>query len=241
MELLVNIAVLNNKGGSGKTTTVVNLAGALVEQGKPVTIVDLCPQGDAGTCLGLGEYDGLYPFDVKVQPIEVKPGLRIIPAHYGRLMEYEDGGEGPLFLGYLEKGETIIIDCPPQIMRLAAAAVAASDNVIVPLAPSYLSYQGLQAVGTFIDSLKGSGVLVRKKPPIWTLVNQVRVRYSLDRSALSFINDSDHHHLTTYIPLYAHIARAVSAGTDVIEYAPNSRAADVFRELAKEVISNGLA
>lgn len=231
----MNIAIYNQKGGTGKTTTAVSLAAALGAGGFKTTLVDLCPQGDATLHLGYKPGPGYDPFDTTVEPVAIKENVRLIPAGPKRLSIYDLEGGPRLYMGYLGGGETLILDCPPSASRLSSAAILAAHKLIVPISPGFLSYAAVDAVTQYVDELARSPYM-KQKPEMRLLVTQYDERRRVDRSTMEALDSRDISVFNTLIPVNTDLNMASSVGKDIFSYAPRSRGAQAYRELAQEVI-----
>lgn len=164
------IAITNQKGGSGKTTTTVNLAAALGEQGRRVLVVDLDPQASASLWLGAGDGSGgLYEvfsgngeLESLVQPASA-PGVDVV-AGTARLADLERNGANPhqgetvlrRKLAGLKPGawDYVLIDCPPMLGMLTTNALAAARELIVPVEAHVMALQGLARLVETVDAMK---------------------------------------------------------------------------------------
>jgi chromosome partitioning protein len=160
------IAVINQKGGVGKTTTAVNLAHALVLAGRRVSIMDLDPQGHLTASLGFDErctpgLDRLLLDNANLSEVrlDVRPGMGLITSG-PRLSEFEttvdEANRSPTWLrdaleAECEAQEFVFMDCPPASARLVAQALMAADEVLVPVSANYL---GLRGLGYLLETLR---------------------------------------------------------------------------------------
>ena len=248
-------AVINQKGGVGKTTTAVNLSAALGAEKKQVLLVDLDPQGNATSGLGIEKgrlnhcvYDDLLS-DVPVyQAIipDVSEGLDVLPATInlaGAEVELvnEMARENRLkdALSQLRgRYDYIIVDCPPSLGLLTVNAFVASDKLIIPVQCEFYALEGvtklldsMQRVKSRLNpSLDIFGVLLTMYDSRTTLSKQVaeEVRNYFGRRVFN-----------TMIPRTVKLSEAPSFGEAIIEYAPENKGAIAYSELAKEVISRG--
>jgi chromosome partitioning protein len=248
----ITLAVINQKGGVGKSTTAVNLSAALGELGKTVLLVDLDPQGNASSGLGVEKfpgmssiYDGLIndmPAEELVRTTEVE-NVDIIPA------SIELAGAEPelanaiarearlreLLAPIKEKYEYILIDCPPSLGLLTINALMAADSLLIPIQCEFYALEGLsklldtmKLVKSRLNSgLKIFGVLLTMYDKRTTLAQQV------SEEVRSFFGEET---FKTVIPRAVKIAEAPSHGQTILEYAPSSPGASSYRKLAKEVI-----
>lgn len=237
---MTTISLHNIKGGAGKTTAAVNLAGALAEDGIRVMLVDLCPQGDATTHLGIEPGGSSDPVSGPLTPIYVKKNLRLAWASPGLLNSYEYGQRDfDLDLSCVEKGEAVIIDCPPAAGRLCRAAIRASDTLIMPVAPSLFSLNKIgELINILADSLESGSIT--KIPDIWTLLNQVDERQRADRGAVKYLHDKPWRVFDTQIRKNTDLVAALNFKTDIFGYRSGSTGAQDYRALAKEVIREGI-
>jgi len=256
------IAIINQKGGVGKTTTAVNLSAALAEMGKRVCLLDFDPQAHATLHLGLTPDDGegtIYHVligDTRLTEVrrQVAENLWVIPSHLdlaaaevelagevGREVILRDAlTEDPQAFDYL------FIDCPPSLGLLTLNALAAVDEVFLPLQPHFLALHGLskllgtiELVGRRINhSLRLTGVVLCLFESGTRLANEVS-RDVDDFFAQELGGDSpwaDARTFQTRIRRNIRLAEAPSFGESIIGYAPHSNGAHDYRLLAQEII-----
>ncbi|MCP4435095.1 MAG: ParA family protein [Actinomycetia bacterium] len=248
------MSVANQKGGVGKTTTTVNMGAALAELGHRVLIVDLDPQGNATTGLGINYrvldhtmYDvllGGLPIDDCIEPTEVK-GLFVAPASLDLA-----GAEIELVPAFnresklkraleevADQYEYILIDCPPSLGLLTVNGLVASTEVMVPIQCEYYALEGLAQLARNVD-------LVRDNlNPLLRISNIVMVMYDTRTNLGEQVVQEVRDHFgdlvcRNMIPRNIKLSEAPSFGQPITTYASSSRGAVAYRELAREV-SNG--
>ena len=246
------IAIVNQKGGVGKTTTSINLAAALSKLGKRVLLIDADAQGNASTGLRISRRqrektiyhiltEGL-PLDEAVQETEVD-GLFIVPSHVdlsAAEMEIGDADGRTIILRDALKAskltfDYVLIDCPPALGLLTINALAASRSVIVPLQCEFFALEGLSQLLQTIEMAKANinpalaidGVMLTMFDKRNRLSAQVAadVRKHLGRAVFD-----------TMIPRNVRIAEAPSFGQPVLVYDPHCAGSRAYMKLAKEML-----
>lgn len=248
------ISIANQKGGVGKTTTAVNLAASLSVSEKRTLLIDCDPQGNATSALGFPKDPArrtLYHALILGEPIErvtidaKVEGLDLIPADknlVGATVELVSVDEREYKLkaaiqAVREKYEYILIDCPPSLDLLTLNALAASDSVLVPIQCEYLALEGVSELldtlmrlrRTINPTLSVEGILLTMYDDRTTLSKQVAA------DLRSFFGSQV---FESVIPRNVRLAEAPSHGTPVIFYDINSKGAESYIQLAKEVMVN---
>ncbi len=251
LELPRIIAIANQKGGVGKTTTAVNLGAALAETGLRVLVVDLDPQGNASTGLGINPRDvNASIYDVlmqdtpaldAVEPTSLK-NLFVIPATLdlaGAEIELVPAFSRELKLkraldSVRTEYDVVLIDCPPSLGLLTVNGLAAADDVIVPIQCEYYALEGLgqllRNVALVRSSLNASlevrGIILTMYDARTRLAEQVETEVREHFGSKVY---------KTVVPRTVRLAEAPSFGQPVIVFDSTSRGASAYRNLAKEV------
>ena len=254
------IAVSNQKGGVGKTTTTINLAAALVEHGMRVLIVDLDPQGNASTGLGIDAasrlkttYDLLLdeaPLSEVIRQTEIED-LLIAPAttdlSSADLQMVSNEKRSFLMHDALRQHaideyelDYILIDCPPSLNLLTVNAMVASDSVLVPLQSEFFALEGLsQLMLTVREVRQSANPDIRIEGIVLTMYDR---RNNLSRHVEKDARDTlGELVFKTIIPRNVRVSEAPSFAMSVLDYDSESLGSQAYRALAKEVIQRGVA
>lgn len=246
------IAVANQKGGVGKTTTAVNLAAALQASSQRVLLIDLDPQGSATLGCGVDKHSLVWSSNevllqdclLKQACLQVANGFDLLPAN-GDLTVAE------VSLMSKEKRETylaqalqpaltnynyIIIDCPPALNTLTLNALMAAHSVLIPMQCEYFALEGLVALLDTIEQVRTALNPQLKLEGILRTMYDLRSRLCADVSKQLFAHFNDKVYTTT-IPRNVRLAEAPSHGLTAIQYDKKSKGAAAYMSLASEVIN----
>ena len=244
------IACANQKGGVGKTTTVVNLASYLALAGDRVLVIDLDPQGNATSALGVDRSRDRSVYDAVIDDVQLRDlsiatqveGLSLVPSSIALAgaeveltpLEQRERRLSGLIDPIRRDFDYILIDCPPSLGLLTINALTAADTTLIPIQCEYFALEGLgQLLATIRLVTDHLNPRLEVKGAVLTM-HDGRTRLS------SEVGDEVRRHLgervyDTVIPRSVRLSEAPSHGLPIDLYAPASRGAEAYRELADEV------
>ncbi len=249
------IAMCNQKGGVGKTTTTINLGAALARYGRKVLAVDFDPQGALSAGLGVPAHDVVTIYDLMLghakDPREAiqrtaTPGLDVIPANIdlsaAEVHLISEVAREQILAGVLRKVsgdyDVILIDCQPSLGLLTVNALTASHGVLIPLACEYFALRGVALLIETVDkvrdrlnpSLELDGIIATMYDP-----RTLHAREVLERVVSTF----DDKVFDTVISRTVKLPDASVAAKPILEYAPDNPAAEAYLQLARELVMRG--
>jgi chromosome partitioning protein len=248
------IAITNQKGGVGKTTTAINLGASLSANDLRVLLIDSDPQGNSSTGLGIDKtpeiltvYNVLLggtPIEQTILKTECE-GFELVPADKNLVaanLELVDLPERELRLAQAvasvrDRYDYILIDCPPALDLLTLNALVAADSVLIPIQCEFFALEGISQLMDTVDKVRQSfshplkieGILLTMYDDRTNLTRQVA------DDLREFFSDEV---LSTVIPRSIRLAEAPSYGKPILMYDPRSRGAESYIKLAKEILEN---
>ena len=246
-------AVTNQKGGVGKTTTSVNLAAALVEQGMRVLLVDLDPQGNATMGSGIDKNEQeITSYDVLTDQASPEKAIQhsesggydVLPSNSDLTaaevemlsMMMKEHRLRHALKKIRDRYDYILIDCPPSLNMLTINALTAAEGVLIPMQCEYYALEGVSALLETINQIQ-----VALNPAL-RIEGVVRTMYDPRSSLTNEVSSQLNTHFgqalySTVIPRNVRLAEAPSFGEPILKYDPTSRGAVAYRELAIEMLS----
>ena len=247
------IAVANQKGGVGKTTTAINLSSCLAEKGKKVLAVDMDPQGNMTSGLGVDKNsveNTIYDLIIGESGVEevlkkdILKNLDIIPANIDlsaaeiELIDVEDKEYivRNVIKDIKDNYDYIIIDCPPSLSMLTINAMTTATSVLVPIQCEYYALEGLSQLIHTVDLVRD-----RLNPELeieGVVFTMYDARTNLSLQVVENVKDNLHQNIyKTIIPRNIRLAEAPSYGVPINEYDPKSAGSESYMRLAEEVIN----
>jgi len=250
------VAIANQKGGVAKTTTAINLGAALAERGQSVLLIDLDPQGNASTGLGIGpdkrdtsSYDLMLGEGLAsdIAQATTTPGLSVVPATTelsSSDVQLQNAARRAYHLknrlaadhALAKRFQTVLIDCPPSLNLLTVNALVAAHSVLIPLQSEFFALEGLsQLMLTISDIRQTANPRLRVEVVVLTLHDaRNNLSQQVERDARDNLGALVYR---TVIPRNVRLSEAPSHALPVLIYDPDSRGAQAYRALADEFLA----
>ncbi|ETJ99349.1 VirC1-like protein [Eubacterium nodatum ATCC 33099] len=255
------IAICNQKGGVGKTTTTVNLGVGLAKEGKKVLLIDADPQGDLTTCFGWHDNDNLKetlssqmakmireePVDKREGILKHEEGIDLIPANLElsglEMMLVNTMSRETVLKEYLKDikkdYDYVLIDCMPSLGMITINALSAADSVIIPVQAQYLPVKGMTQLVQTINRVKKINPHLKIDGIVMTLVDG---RTNLAKTVSETLKRNYGKVIKIYdakIPIAVKAAEMATKGVSIYSYDKNGPVAKAYQKLTKEVIEDG--
>jgi chromosome partitioning protein len=250
------ISVVNQKGGTGKTTSVINISACLAHMGYKTLIADMEPQANATLYMGIDPlsldismYDALLKEEVSLNDIILAArikNLHIAPAQVSLAKTDINLADRPdkqyrlkeKLSDTRQRYDYILIDCPPSLSLLPINALTASDELIIPLQPNYLSLEGLKQLKSSLDRIKEQlNPSLKILGMLFTMVDMrpKMAKHSMDLTREHFGNKV----FDSIIRVSSKFNEAPISGQSIFEYAPKSKGAVDYKGVTEEIINRG--
>jgi chromosome partitioning protein len=250
-----SIALANQKGGVGKTTTSVSIAACLAEKGLRTLLVDIDPQANATSALGLEKLEGGSVYQALLGSALLSDGIRptgienldMIPSEVDLAVAEVDVARTENYLQRLQRAlnpirtsnqyDYLLIDCPPSLGILTMNALAAVDRILVPIQCEYFALEGLAVILRIVQQIRDSGA-----NPTLDVAGIVMTMYDGRTNLAQQVVGEVRRHFgdkvfRAVVPRTVRLAEAPSFGKPITMYDPGSYAASVYRELTEELVS----
>ena len=252
------ISLVNQKGGVGKTTTSINLSASLAVLGKRVLLVDLDPQGNTTTGIGINKGDiEISIYDVLTNKAQIEEAIAktkyknlfVIPATINLAgldielleksqndKEFSKGGQLKYHIDKIKDNyDFIIIDCPPSLGLITTNALTASNSVIIPVQCEFFALEGImQLLNTIMLAQKSLNPDLSIEGVLLTMLDsRTNLGFEVVEDIRKFFKERVYN---TIIPRLIRLTEAPSHGEPIIAYDPKSRGSEAYLNLAKEVI-----
>ncbi len=242
------LAVFNHKGGTGKTTTCVTIAGGLAERGAKVLLVDTDAQGNVGVSLGLPVERSLYHVLVMGLPVKdavktVRPGLDVLPSNetlaaaelYLAGRKQRDRVLASRFEGVLDTYDFVVVDCSPSLSLMNQNALVLSDAVLCPVACDYLSLVGVRQV---LRTIKHVNKLLNHPVQLWGILPTFfDSRARICHEALDTLREHFRERCLPPVRSAIKVKEAPAQGKTLFEYAPGSSAASDYLQIVGRLLA----
>jgi len=246
------LAIMNQKGGVGKTTTAINLSHALANRGHKVTVIDIDPQSHLSMGMG-GHHIAITGIDdvlfetssIDDVAIEVSDNINLVPAG-PRLAEVENNMTGGAKRGWILKqaitvskrcssSDFIIIDCPPSASLLGMNALFAVDELLIPVSSDFLALHGVSRMVNILDYIDEN---LHKKSKRWFVVTRYQSRRRLSQEVkeklMEYFKDEV---LATPVRESVALAESPSYGQSIFDYQPRGNGAEDYSRLAEDLLN----
>jgi chromosome partitioning protein len=255
------IAVANQKGGVGKTTSTVTIGAALAQNNKKVLLIDSDPQGSLSVSLGIADVDGLSdtladvmtremrhePYDIARSIRHHAEGIDYIPANI-ELSSVDIAMINTMSREYILSGvlsqakdnyDFILIDCMPSLGMLTVNALAAADSVLIPVESKFLPIKGLQQLFQTISNIRYRiNPALEIEGILFTMCNSTNLSEQIAASVTEAYG-SQIRIFKTRIPVGTKAAEAPASGQTLLKYAPKSKVAEAYLALTNELLTEG--